>query len=324
MKKYTRYIYVLCLMVVVMACDDIIEDNISDDLITSIAPVANEKIESNVVQFVWNGIEGADDYRIQVNDRENNRLILDSLVSTTVFEYIMTPGVYQWRVRGENFAYETAYSFSTIFEVATSDNLQNQEVQLLEPTSGTFLNSTNVTLSWGKLLTATEYKFRILKIEGTNETNIFDNNDTGVSGSSFTLPNSVITEDAQYKWEVKAINDTSETVYFSDFFYIDTQEPPVAQLQSPEAGATVSANQEITFKWNYEDTGNVMSGITSDIQIATDDSFNDVIHTNANDIGTETYSYTFTTAGTYFWRVRGKDDAGNIQDFGEGNQIIIN
>ncbi|WP_298538936.1 hypothetical protein [uncultured Aquimarina sp.] len=323
MKKYVSYIAIVCVSFFT-GCDDIIEDDITNDIVTTNAPEDMAQIQGNSVQFRWNGIDGADEYRIQINNKVSNSIILDSLVNTTLFDYTMNPGSYQWRVRGENFAYQTAYSFNSDFEVISSIDLSDQVVTLERPLNEEFLNNTDITFSWQSISTATSYKIKISKINETSETLIFDNDDNNISGTSITIGNSVIPEDARYKWEIQALNDSSMTMFFSNFFSIDTQNPPEPVLTEPTTGQTGSVNQEISFKWSYTDTGAITSGITSTIQIATDDSFNDVIETNSNPLTADEYTFTFTVADTYFWRVKGEDDAGNSGEFSAANQIIIN
>ena len=91
----------LCIGVISLAaCDDIIEKDITGDMVIPLYPMNDTEIESNVVNFQWNELDGADDYRIQVYSESNN-MVLDSLVNETNFTYPLAPGHYQWRVRGE-------------------------------------------------------------------------------------------------------------------------------------------------------------------------------------------------------------------------------
>ncbi|MBQ4821397.1 hypothetical protein [Aquimarina sp. MMG016] len=325
MKKYASYILLLLMSTICFqGCDDVIEDDITNDLVTAVAPLDMAEIEGNTVQFRWNGIEGADEYRIQINNQETNAIILDSLVIKSVFDYAMNPGSYQWRVRGENFAYVTAYTFDSRFTVAASTDLSNQTVTLTSPANGIFTNNSALTFTWDPISTATFYKIKISKIDGSTETLVFDNDGNNIIGTSITIGNSVISEDGEYKWEIQAGNDSSTSEFFPRTFSLDTQAPPTPTLTEPTTGQTASVDEEISFKWTFADTGVIQSGITSTIQIATDQTFNDVIETNSNPLAIDEYTFTFTTAGTYFWRVRGIDDAGNTGDFSDASQIIIN
>jgi len=319
MRRYVSWTVIGCLAAFI-GCDDVIEDDITDDVITTVAPLDNAEINGNTVQFRWNGIEGANEYRLQVNNQATNAIILDSVVDTSIFDYTMDPGNYQWRVRGENFAYTTPYSFDSRFSVVASTNLEGQTVTLDNPTNNEYLNDSEITFTWEAISTATFYKIKISKVEENTETEIYDNNDNKINGISITIGNSVITEDGEYKWEIQAGNDTSETDYFSGTFFIDTQEPPKPTLTAPTTGETADAGEEITFTWTFEDTGVVQSGITGTIQISENENFNEVLNTVSN---VSEYKFTFDNPGTYFWRVRGKDDAGTTGDYSDPFQIII-
>lgn len=321
MRKYVSCVIALSIGLLI-SCDDIIEDDITNDLVTTVAPQDMAQIEGNSVQFRWDPIDGADEYRIQINNQASNSIILDSLVNTSVFDYTMNPGSYEWRVRGENFAYQTAYSFSAAFSVVASADLTDQTVTLSSPNNGVFLNDTGITFSWEAISTATFYKIRIFRIDGATETEIFNNNNENIIGTSITIGNSVITEDALYRWEISAGNGSSATTYFPRTFSVDTQDPPKPTLTEPISGGTISTGEEVSFKWIFTDTGTIQSGVTYTLQIATDQDFNDVIQSASEDV--EEYSFTFNTADTYFWRVRGVDDAGNVGDYSDSSQIIVN
>ena len=117
MKKVYNIGQLLMIMVFFMGCDDIFEENISDDVLTVISPKDNAIINSNSVTFMWNILDGADEYNIQVSEQSTSAIILDSLVTGNIFSIQMESGTYHWRVRGENFAYMTSYSFPESFSI---------------------------------------------------------------------------------------------------------------------------------------------------------------------------------------------------------------
>ena len=91
------------ILVITYSCDDIIEEDITDNNIIVQYPLNEQEIESNVVNFQWEELKGADDYRIQIYATGQN-VMVDTLVNKANFTYNLNPGKYQWRVRGENFA----------------------------------------------------------------------------------------------------------------------------------------------------------------------------------------------------------------------------
>ena len=305
--KIINKILVVALTVLSVSCDDILEEDISNDLVQTVFPTESAVIESNVVTFQWNTLEGADDYRVQVYN-SNQIMVYDTLVNNYTVVLPLTEGIYQWRVRGENSAYQSTYSFPVTFEVNQSLDLTEQQVILSSPVNNFVTNLNNFTLSWETLSAADYYKLEI--IDATNGGVIVYQQDNIVA-TNVTLNNTIITQDAQYTWKVKGINTTSETAYFSRSFSIDTVVPNQPQNSLPANNSTQVINQNVNFSWTIPaDSGTIQSTISYVIEIATDTAFTNIIQTS-NASGT-TFQQSFTTARDCYWRVRAKDAAGNI------------
>lgn len=305
--KIINKILVVALTVLSVSCDDILEEDISNDLVQTVFPTESVVIESNVVTFQWNTLEGADDYRVQVYN-SNQIMVFDTLVNNYTVVLPLTEGTYQWRVRGENSAYQSTYTFPITFEVDQSLDLTVQQVILSSPVNNFVTNLNNFTLSWETLSTADYYKLEI--IDATNGGVIVYQQDNIVA-TNVTLNNTIIAQDAQYTWKVKGINTTSETVYASRNFSIDTVVPNQPQNSLPANNSTQVINQNVNFSWTIPaDSGTIQSTVSYVIEIATDIAFTNIIQTS-NASGT-TFQQSFTTARDYYWRVRAKDAAGNI------------
>lgn len=316
MKKPNDYIFLCLIFLSIISCDDILEEDISNDTIQMITPIQGAIIEGNTVQFSWQNLNGADNYRIQVLN-SNQSYALDSLVSTNNFVYTLNPGSYQWRVKGENFAYETQYTFPVGFTVEASDNLSNQTVILLTPSNNIYTNNTNIILTWNSLNAADYYNLDLIKLFNGQET-VFQQ--TNILPTSFNVPSSTFTEDAEYKWKVKALNSTSESPFSERSIYVDRATPNQPALVSPNDQATVT--NVVTFNWvNGTDTGNVQSTITNTIEISSDINFSALINTS-NTVN-NSYQYTFSSSGSYYWRVKSSDAASNVSDFSNVRSITI-
>src|SRR5690606_13967275 len=128
-------------------------------------------------------------------------------------------------------------------------------------------------------------------------------------------------EDAEYRWRVKGVNETSETEFTSRSIFIDTQIPNIPSLDSP-ADESSSVTRTIIFNWdNGTDAGNVKSETTGTVEIASDENFNTVIATGE---GGDSYQHTFENPGIYFWRVMAADEAGNTSDYSKVWKITVN
>ncbi len=123
-KKIVGIPMLLGLFVCTMACDDVIfEEDITQSYVRILAPTPQAQLTAGKINFNWEPIEGSDEYHIQIatpNFDSAKQIVLDSLVLGTDCNKLLAPGEYEWRVRGENSAYQTTYFYSdfSIIEVA--------------------------------------------------------------------------------------------------------------------------------------------------------------------------------------------------------------
>lgn len=316
MKTLNNTILIM-LLFLLFSCDDILEEDITNGGVQIISPTEGTTIEGNTVQFSWRDLDGADSYSIQVINSDQVYEV-DSLITDVLFNYTLDPGAYQWRVRGENFAYATAYTFPVNFLVETSDDLSNQSTVLSTPSIDFYINSTSLVFTWEKLTVATSYTFELIK-NLSGEVTVLQESD--ITSTSFTPDASVFDEDAEYIWKVKAMNATTETVYSQRSLFIDTSTPNQPALTSPTDQETITTTA--TFNWtNGTDSGNVKSTITNTIEIASDVDFNTIIHSASTE--NNTYQYVFSSLiGTYYWRIKAIDAASNTSDYSIVRSVIV-
>lgn len=319
MKNKINFLGVLALFLLLTSCDDIFEEDITGQSITIVNPQNGDVIEGNTVQFLWNTIHGATKYNLQVYG--NNLLIVDTTITTPPFLMVLNEGIYQWRVKGVNFAYQTDYTFPVQFEVVQTEDLTNQIVVLGSPSDNLYTNNTNITFTWQALPSATSYTLEILKVTQTGNITVLL--EEGISTISFTTDNTILNDDAHYIWRVKAVNETSATIFSSRNLYVDTVEPSLPILLTPEFEEEFDTNEQVNFSWNFgTDTGNFPSPIRSYFEIATDINFNTILENGST--STTNVSFEFVTPGTYYWRVSGEDLAGNTGPFNQNGKFIIN
>lgn len=316
--KKTNSVIMFLLAVMVLSCDDIIEEDISNDNISTITPTEGTVISGNTVQFSWQQLDGADDYRIQIMNTENQNIVLDSLTSNTTFNYIMNPGEYQWRIKGVNFAYSTPYTFPINFSVEASDNLSNQNVMLLTPSDNFYTNNTSIILTWSPIVNTDHYNLEVIKIDVGEETIL---QETNIMTTNFNMPVGLIIDDAEYTWKVKAVNISSETPFTERSIFLDRQVPSQPVLVSPNDMEEISAFN-VTFNWtNGQDTGNIQSVLTNTVEISTDSSFSTLLL--SENIEGNSLTVTFDSSDLYYWRVLTFDEAGNIGDYSIVRSLVI-
>ncbi|NJM78601.1 MAG: hypothetical protein HC854_01330 [Flavobacterium sp.] len=318
--KILNKLMLITVVSLTFSCEDILEEDITNDIVKIQYPSEGVVVESNVAIFQWEPLKGADDYRLQVYT-SNQFKVFDTLVNTNTTTLPLVQGTYQWRVRGENAAYESTYSFPVTFRVEESDDLTNQQVVLLSPSSTFATNQNTVTLSWENLSAADSYE--VVVTNTTNGNIVFSQSNVTITNISLNSTN--ITGDGQYTWKVKAINSTTvtETAFSTRSFLVDTVVPNQTQNSLPANNAIQTINQTVNFSWIIStDSGIVQSAISYEIQIASDNNFTNVIQTSPT-TGTS-FQQSFASIGDRYWRVRAKDAAGNIGAYSAGFKLTIN
>lgn len=317
--KTINKIIIFSLALLALSCEDIIETDISNDSIQIISPQNNSEIVSNVVNFQWNSIKGAKNYRVQIYGF-GQTMVLDSLVSKTAFTHPLSQGGYQWRVRGENFAYQSPYSFPVNFTVKETNDLTNQQVVLISPSSGFYTNATSLTCSWQGINVADYYELELVNV--TNGQTIAYQQ-SNITTTSATLSTTVLTQEAEYQWKIKAVNSTSKTSFTSRNFSIDRINPNLSQNNLPANNSTQIVNQAINFSWNSPaDSGTVQATISYTIEFSNDSSFATILQTSNS--ATATFQQSFATAGIYYWRIKATDLAGNTSAYSAPFKFTIN
>lgn len=317
--KTVNKIWLLSLILVITSCDDIFEKDITNDTIQTISPSNEAVVESNVVNFQWNSLEGADKYRIQLI-ASNQAIVLDSLVSKTNLTFPLTQGEYQWKVRGENFAYQSSYSTLLNLTVMETSNLANQQVVLSSPSNGFYTNDSNLTCSWLSINKAEFYDLELINMT-KGQTVVYQL--SNITNTSATLNNTILSQDAEYQWKIRAVNNTSKTAFSSRSFSLDKVNPNQPQNNLPANNSVKVANQSIIFDWvSPTDTGTTQSPIAYSIEFSNSNAFTTIIQTSNS--STTTFSQIFTLSGEYYWRIKASDVAGNSSIYSTPFKFTIN
>ena len=300
-------------------CEDILEEDISDDIVFTIYPTEDLIIESNVVNFQWNTLEGADDYRLQIFNTSQVKLV-DTLIARAQITIPLSEGNYQWRVRGENSAYQSTYSLPVSFVVNESEDLTSQQVILSSPVNNFMTNSNSFTLSWNSLSAADYYNFQLIN-NTLGETIVFQQNN--ILNNTLTLNSTILSQDGNYTWKIKGVNGVSETVFSSRDFSLDTTLPNQPVNGLPANNSIQTINQNINFNWSIgADSGVIQSSISYRIEISNNINFTTILQ--ASNVSTNSFQQLFNSTGDYYWRVRAVDAAGNNGLFSNAFKFTIN
>jgi len=125
--------------------------------------------------------------------------------------------------------------------------------------------------------------------------------------------------DGAYSWRVMAFRSDSTEVGWSPSwtFTVDTRAPESPQLREPRNNVELNTLQTV-FTWTEPEPN-----VTYGIQIDNEASFSSpYVHENSG-IRESTYTYLFPHNGTYYWRVRAFDQAGNASGWSDGYKLVI-
>lgn len=309
MKKIILLLFISFAMI---RCGDVIEHDLTNTLVTVITPVDNYVSSSAALQIKWEAVPGASAYQLQVVKPSFSVIksfVIDSNITSTSFTYTFKPGNYQLRIRAKNSS-STGYYKTVSFSVDSTLLLTNQIVVIRKP--DTLSNMTRQLFLWDPVPNATDYR---LEISGPI---------SFINASIKTDTISYLLTDGVYNCRIRAQNDQSVSAYTSFHLTIDSKAPDKPLLLTPTHKATLT-KYPISFTWDNGTTGG--SKVRDSLFIYSD-SLLTTLKTPA--ITTNTAGYTFTDSvalprgGTYYWRVRTYDAAGNKSNYSDKFRFTLN
>ena len=303
----------LCATLFFVACTEFLEESIVDGTVKLLSPGADAETNVYTIDFLWEPLDHALQYRLQVaapSFESASLFYADTTLDKPRFSMSLQPGEYQWRVKALNGSSETAYKTHTltIYEAALST-----QIVLQDTPPDNFLTSRNrVDLSWHSIFSAQNYRLQVDTSAFVDETNILM--DRVVNGETFSFD---ITEETQYQWRVRGESDTAQSRWSSvRRFTRDFTPPQPPTLMVPGNNAQVS--RPVTLQWSGED--NVVS---YQLYIYRSDS---TIYNMEFPKRLETTSTVFedgTRGERILWRVRATDRAGNESGYSVWRSFII-
>ena len=308
MKK--PFIYLIACIALFVSCEEIImEDDISDERVRLVAPYNGAHFFSTGITFTWEPIENGSQYQIQIarpNFDTPLEILSDRITDTTSLTMQLNLGDYQWRGRGVNSAYHTAYSTGS-FSVLSNEEFQNNNLTLIAPDSNSITNNQSQAFSWQPIIGATAYQIQVLDASSS----VIHNQETQATALSLNLP------DGNLQWRVRATNGQQYTLYAVRNILVDTQVPNTPLLTAP-ANQTNTSDSNVTFQW----TRTPLAGATEhdSLYIFTNSQLTELHYKNQQ---TSPYQ-TLLEEGSYFWYVKSFDQAGNQSQQSNTFSLTIN
>jgi hypothetical protein len=289
----------------------------SIDLTPPAAPVLSKPANAASVigtpAFAWLASTTAVKYQFQYDNNANfssPTYTSAELTTLTITPPTIAPGAYSWHVRAKDPAGNwSAWSAARTVTIQPAVPLAPA---LTAPVNALATNDTTPTFTWSSVAYGNTYQ---LEISNTTTFAVKVRSFTGAAGILTYI--STVLPAGTYYWHARAVNVKSAAGPWSAArsFTIDLTPPAAPVLSKPADHAQITGTP--TFAW-------LASATATKYQFQYDDSAN---FTSPNYTSAELTGLTLTPpampAGTYSWRVRAKDAAGNWSAWSTVRTIII-
>lgn len=307
-----KLLFAIISSLLIIGCAKWVSVDISNESITVISPVDNHTDSLQSKSFNWEDLEGSNKYQLQIVSPRFDSIIvnvLDSEMTETTFTKTLTPGKYQWRVRGVNDDFKSLWTTHSL-EVTSTAFLNGQTVTWISPSNGTATNDMEVNLSWNQLVSTDSY---LIQIYDSNQALVDYYNATT---ESYTFS---FTKEGSYTISLQAINDISASLKSTISIEIDTTSPGIATLDYPNWD-TVKVFPS-TFSWILPADGG--SAITEQILVGTDSLLSNVVLDTTITTSSSIQLDTIKGINTMYWKINRVDAAGNINKSGVSKRFWI-
>lgn len=281
--------------------------------VPSLSSPENGAVENDLAQiFTWTQPESDVTYWIQIDDEagfSEPYVREDWEIADNSYTYdFLRNGTYYWRICARDAAYNWS-PWSEEYELTIL--APPGQPTLVSPTDGMLDNDNTPTFEWAQGSNSDNH--RLLVDDDNDFSSPIENRLFGATDGTYTPAEENYLLNDDYLWKVIAINEAGENESAVWTFTIDTVPPGVPTLLAPDNGRTERVSTP-TFDWS--DVSDP-SGITYELEIASDDNFTSIVFTETCPTAS---SYTPTAVralpdGTYYWRVRARDEANNAGDF---------
>lgn len=306
---------VLIIILLGYGCSDFFEPDISEKEVILLAPEDSLTTSQTSQNFLWDYVDGATGYnlRIVAPSFENiQKLILDTNVIGNSYRFTLSSGQYQWGVSAYNYSSATNYYYRSM-AIDTSSQLSGDQPVLISPVANFNTSGNRIHFKWQLNSKASKYIFEIRSNNWDGEqviSPLIIYEDT----VSFILPEGV------FSWGIQALNDFSASLVSVRSFVVDTTVPATPVLLSPADKAVIDQTPVI-LSWTRPESS--LTAISDSVLIANDSLFtnNSVIESSKTD--NTFYDMIEENEGTYFWKVKSFDAAGNKSPYSKHRKFVI-
>jgi hypothetical protein len=314
-------ILLLALSPLLQSCKDIKAKNITGETPVLILPMAHDTVATNPVHFKWEAIEGATEYHLQIASPSFSNIsayVLDSVITGTDFYFELDSNQYELKLTASNNAYTSKTLGPVLFYVgATSSTTPvTSQLVLTAPLNNAYVNANfDGRFSWNALTNASNYEFELRKGANFSSGQTIHTMTPGNSLDDVVPSANLPLAEGQYTWRVIA-NDANSTYLTQKInsFIVDNTKPDSAVLNLPVNNGSVSIADSVQFSWTTTTpTASNFAPEYSVIEVSSTINFatllkNETVYGQTKKL----WLGTFTSGTTYYWRVKVKDEAGNV------------
>jgi hypothetical protein len=302
MKKSTYIFPIITLLILIASCQSLFEEDISEQKVTLLSPPDGHTSYKEQQKLWWSEVEGASKYKIQVvspNFEYMGRMLVDSFVSQTEFDYTFYPDTFAWRVKAVNEVYETEFT-SAYFIIDSSP--RPQEVSLRLPANNLITNSESITFKWLEVDNVDNYRFFVNQGEEEIFQEVLFTNSISMPDASNSFPN---LGEGIFQWQVRSENENGWSEKTSRNLTIDRTAPSAPIITKPSVNN--DSVTEFSLAWYHPN----MSGtaVTDSLLV-----FNDSLGTREYlrlEVSDTTFTYSAERNSWYVLRVKSVDAATN-------------
>jgi hypothetical protein len=246
----------------------------------------------------------------------NNNVVGAWLIESVSAEITTRPTpmairVFTGNIRGIDYLHIAYTSSNGLVKVLKINHVPS----LIFPVENGGTNDNTPEFRWSNAVGAVKYELWVDDNADFASPRIREN----VSATSYTPPPISELADGAYSWRVMAFRSDNTVLGWSPTwtFFVDTKAPGSPQLREPENNAELNTLQ-IVFTWTEPEPD-----VTYRIQIDDEVSFSPpYVHDNSG-IMRNSYTYSFSHNGIYYWRVRAVDGAGNASEWSDNFKLIV-
>ena len=272
-----------------------------------LSPVNNSFNVSYVPTMIWNSLNYATKYRIQISsDSSFNSTNYDTIVTNT--QAVVSSGTltgftkYFWRVYGFNILYYNDLEispWSSVWNFTTTISSPT----LVSPANGSSGVTLMPLLDWSDVTGATSYNLQVANNAGFSLPVI---DLSSLPSSQYQVPSGILQANTIYYWRASASNSNGTSNWATAWNFTTLASPNTPNLISPTNGSNILTLTP-TLDWS-----DVTGAISYTVQVATDTNF---INLAVNQSGLTGSQYLVPTGAltgntTYYWRARAVNEAG--------------